>query len=42
MCRARSMPGGSVDNKAQMERAMEIARGATGVRLASNEMGVNK
>jgi len=33
---------GFVDSKAQMDRAMEVARGVEGVRLVSNEMAVKK
>lgn len=33
---------GFVDNRAQMDRAMEVARGVEGVRLVSNEMAIKK
>ena len=33
---------GFVDNKVQMERAIEIAKGVPGVRLVSNEMSLKK
>jgi osmotically-inducible protein OsmY len=33
---------GFVDNKVQMERAIEIAKGIPGVRLVSNEMSLKK
>jgi len=33
---------GFVDNQAQMDRAMEVARGIDGVRLVSNQMSIKK
>jgi hyperosmotically inducible protein len=36
------MLSGFVDNKVQMERAIEIAKGIPGVRLVSNEMSLKK